>query len=153
MGKLYRQKGYTRFSGSFSVTERPQNKNLKPFVKGQSGNIAGKPRHLLTTAKISSIVGKFCEMTREQLQKIVQNPKSTMLEITVAGILARAAKDGDYSRLEFLFARSVGKVKESLEVSTARPYIVHRPDGSALELGMTRGEAEEALTIEGDVEE
>jgi hypothetical protein len=39
-----------------------------------------------------------------------------MLEVMVASIMARAAKDGDYSRLEFLLARSIGKVKDISEV-------------------------------------
>lgn len=55
-------------------------------------------------------------MTRSQLQDIVTAPSSSMIEIMIASIMVRAAKDGDYSRLNFLFDRStVGKVKEEIE--------------------------------------
>lgn len=82
------------------------------FKPGQSGNPSGKPKGLLSTDEIASLMAKFCRLTRDELQGIVQDPKSSMIEITVASILAKAAKDGDYSRLEFLLTRSIGKVKD-----------------------------------------
>ena len=91
----------------------PEHSRFKP---GQSGNPGGMPKQLLTQDKVSSVLGKFCMMTREELAKIVENPKSPMLDVMVASVMARAAKDGDYSRLEFLLARSVGKVRDISEV-------------------------------------
>lgn len=88
---------------------RPQNKNLKPYTKGQSGNPSGKPKQLLTKDKVKGILGKFADMTRDELQNIVQDPKSTMLEIMVASIMVKAAKDGDFSRLNFILDRSIGR--------------------------------------------
>lgn len=98
----------------------PRHKNLKPFKPGQSGNPSGKPKQLLTQDKVSSVMGKFADMTRDELQKVIQNPRSTMLEITVASILAQAAKSGDATRLSFLLDRSIGRVKEthSVEMTT-----------------------------------
>ncbi len=90
-------------------------KNLKPFVKGQSGNPEGRAKQVLTKDKVASIMGKFSLMTRDELKKVADNPKSTMIEIAVASILHRAVKDGDFSRLDFLLARSIGKVKEEIE--------------------------------------
>ncbi len=92
------------------MSERPQNKHLKPFVKGQSGNPSGKPKQLLTKDKVKGILGKFADMTRSQLQDIVTDPKSTMLEIIIAAIMVKAAKDGDYGRLSFILDRSIGKI-------------------------------------------
>ena len=97
------------------MSERPQNKHLKPFKPGQSGNPSGKPKQLLTKDKVSSILGKFATMTREQLQAVVTDSKSTMIEIMIASVMVKAAKDGDYARLDFLLTRSVGKVKEEIE--------------------------------------
>ena len=68
--------------------------------------------------EVEGTIGKFCRLDREQLQKIVQNPKSTMLEIMVASVMAKAAKDGDASTLNFLLDRSTGKVKDIAEVHT-----------------------------------
>lgn len=110
-------------------------KNLKPYPPGVSGNPAGRAKQFLTQDKIMSVIGKFADMTSAQLEEILKSPKSSMLEITVASILAKAAETGDYSRLEFLFSRSVGKVKEQLEVTAVKPYLIQRADGSVLELG------------------
>lgn len=86
------------------------------WVPGQSGNPGGAPRNMLTRDKVANIMSKFAHLTREELQKKIQHPDSTMLEITVAAIFARAAKDGDYQRLEFLLQRTVGKVREETEI-------------------------------------
>jgi hypothetical protein len=45
----------------------------------------------------------------------MKSPKSTMIEIMIASVMSKAAKDGDYARLDFLLTRSVGKVKEEIE--------------------------------------
>lgn len=91
--------------------------NLKPMKKGEpSRNPSGKPKQLLTKDKVAAIVGKFCHMTRSQLQDIITAPGSSMIEIMIASIMVQAAKNGDYTRLNFLFDRStVGKVKEEIE--------------------------------------
>ena len=121
--------------------------NLKPFKPGQSGNPSGKPKGLLTTTEVSGLLSKFCRLSRDELTAVIQNNKSSMIEITVASILAKAAKDGDYSRLEFLLARSIGKVKEQLEVSTPKPYVIERLDGTQVLLGsQTEGEANERIS-------
>lgn len=96
-------------------SDRPQNKNLKPFKPGQSGNPSGRRKGLLSQSEVQDLMSRFCRMTKEQLQGVVQNPASTMIEIMVAAVMVRAAKDGDYSRFEFLLARSIGKVKDQKE--------------------------------------
>lgn len=117
------------------MVKKDTSKNLKPFPKGTSGNPSGRPKGALTTPEVSALMGKFCRLSRDELTAVIQNQKSSMIEITVASILAKAAKDGDYSRLEFLLARSIGKVKDQLEVSSIRPYVIERLDGTQLELG------------------
>ncbi len=121
--------------------------NLKHFVKGQSGNPGGVSKYGLSRGKVTKIVAELVEMTSKQLQKLSVSQDSTMLQRTIAAILLKAEETGDYSRLEFLLARSIGKVKDSLEVSTIKPYIIHRPDGSALELGAKQE------VIDGDIED
>lgn len=92
------------------MSERPQNKHLRPFKPGQSGNPGGRPKQLLTKEKVKGILGKFADMTRQQLQDIIKNPESSMLEIMVASIMAKAAKSGDFSRMNFILDRSIGRV-------------------------------------------
>ncbi len=128
------------------MTKKDPRKNLRPpFPPGVSGNPSGKPKGLLTNDKVLSVIGKFADMSRAQLQEVIANPKTTMLEVTVASILAQAAKNGDYSRLEFLLSRTIGKVKDQIEISSVKPYLIARPDGSVLELGSA-----EVKQIEGE---
>lgn len=95
----------------------------KRFKKGQSGNPSGKPKQLITKDQVSAIIGRFCHLTKDGLQAIVSNPNSSMIEIMVASIMVKAVKDGDYSRLNFLFDRStVGKVKEEIEHTVKNGY-------------------------------
>lgn len=110
--------------------------NLRPFQKGQSGNPAGRPKNLLRTDEVRNLIGKLWRLSREELQKIVQNPKSSMGEIMVASIVAKAAQTGDYTRVQFLLERTIGKVKDEIEVA-AKPYIVERLDGSQVAMGLT----------------
>lgn len=95
------------------------NKNPSPATrikKGQVLNPGGRPKGLLTADTIKALMGRFCHLTKNQLADIIQGPDSTMLEIMVAAVMAKAAKDGDYSRLSFLLDRTVGKVKDISEV-------------------------------------
>lgn len=113
--------------------------NLRPFQKGQSGNPAGRPKNLLRTDEVRNLIGRLWRLSREELQKIVQNPKSSMGEIMVASIVAKAAQTGDYTRVQFLLERTIGKVKDEIEVA-AKPYIVERLDGSQVAMGLTEPE-------------
>ncbi len=80
------------------------------------------------------MIGSLSVMPRSALEAIIKNPQSSMLELMVASIMARATKDGDYSRLDFLLQRTIGKVKDKVEVSAKPTMTIHRPDGTTLEL-------------------
>lgn len=121
-----------------AVSEKSK-KNLKPpYPKGFSGNPAGKPKGLLTKNKISGVIGKFADMTLAELKAVVESPDSTVLEVAVASMLSRTANtgDSDYARLNFLFDRSVGKVKEELEVAAVQPFLLRKRDGEVIEMGL-----------------
>jgi hypothetical protein len=118
-------------------------KNLKPFPKGTSGNQSGRPKDLLTKDKVDAIIGRFSYMNRDELQAVVQDPKTPMIEIMVASVMVKAAKDGDYSRLEAILARSIGKVKETKELILPKPTVVQRRDGSQTVLSAELADSEE----------
>ncbi len=100
-------------------------RNLKPFVKGQSGNPGGMPRipdHLrhiasLSQNEVTKIVSKYARMTRVELQAAATAPETPMLEVAVASIFVQSAKNGDYARLSFLLDRAIGKVPVTAETS------------------------------------
>jgi len=103
-------------------------KGLKPYPKGVSGNPKGKPKALLTKDTVERIHQQMAQKTRAQLQAVIDNKDSTMLEITVASILIKAAQQGDANRLEQVLERAVGKVvtvtESKHEVETTNKEIV-----------------------------
>jgi hypothetical protein len=63
-----------------------------------------------------------------------ENPDITMIEIAAARQVV-AAGGGDIKAFDFVLDRSIGKVKDKLEVQGPKPTIIKRKDGSAVELG------------------
>jgi len=86
------------------------------FKPGQSGNPGGKIKGLLTAADVSALIGKLSVLTIDELKLRRDDPKGRMHERIIAGEIVAAFEKQDYSRLEMLFARGVGKVKDVSEV-------------------------------------
>lgn len=78
--------------------------NLKPFKKGQSGNLKGRPRKLPELDKLlDEVMGQGAD------------GKSIAKQILDA--LAKKAKGGDVKAAEVLLDRAYGKVKQPIENS------------------------------------
>ncbi len=130
------------------VSEKSK-KNLRPVKKGEVRNPTGTNGRdgTLTKDNVSQLISKFASKTREELHAVVQDPASTAIQITVASILAQAMKSGDYTRLEFLLTRSIGRVKEEIELSKAQSFILRKRDGEEIHMGV-----QEVKVIEGEKE-
>lgn len=89
------------------------NPNWKP---GVSGNPSGRPKGLLTKDKVSIILAKLTNMTMPELDWIILDGKTPVIEKIIAQILRKAFDTGDASRLEFLLSRAIGKVTDVKEV-------------------------------------
>ena len=97
----------------------------KPF---KPGNTLGKGRppippdllyvQKLTPDHVQRVFAKFSHMNREELQAVLTSPDASMLEIMVGSVIAKAAKEGDQARFNFLLDRMVGKVKDVVEHSS-----------------------------------
>ncbi len=87
------------------------------FKPGQSGNPGGKPKGLLTAADVSALIGVLSVLTVEELKIRRDDPKGRTHERIIAGEIVAALEKQDYSRLEMLFSRGVGKVKDSVDVN------------------------------------
>lgn len=81
--------------------------NLKPFVKGQSGNPKGRP-------KLPDI--------KEALAKILAEEKDGVnaLEAILKSMRAKAAK-GDVRAADFLISRGYGKADQRIEIDGQQP--------------------------------
>lgn len=110
----------------------PQAKPGTRFKPGQSGNPAGRKKlppeiqaiNSLTPEYVKKIISKFSQMSKEEMGTFLRlgpdDPGGpNMMEIMIGSIVAKAAQDGDYTRLNFLLDRSIGRVKETIDVSLA----------------------------------
>lgn len=102
-------------------------KNLKPFKKGDpSPNPGGRPKMPEDIRKVarmnrddfSRFVHEYLQMNRAEIQESLQNPHATMLQLMVGGIVARASKDQDHNRANWLAEQVFGKLKDQIEIAT-----------------------------------
>lgn len=118
-------------------------KNLKPWKPGQTGNPEGRPplppevkeARRFNKTTLEEIVNKYLWMSLDGLRKSLADEQLPAVEGWMVSIITKGRTTGEWSGFEWIAQRLVGKVKEQVEVSMVKPYIVHRADGTALELG------------------
>ncbi len=98
------------------MSERPQNKHLRPFKKGQSGNPSGKKKNLLTRDQVNGTISDLYSLGPGELKDFADSKKGTMLEIHIAAIIAKGVSKGCSHALEGLLQRSIGKIKDEQDI-------------------------------------
>ena len=97
----------------------------KRFVKGDKRiNKSGRPRKWISEIKdqgyalseITDAIQVLISLDTEQLHEIRNNPKSTVLEITIAAAIIRSIQKGDLDSIETLISRVFGKPKQQVDV-------------------------------------
>lgn len=58
----------------------------------------------------------FMTMDRTRLREVIEDEKTPMLDLMVASLVQTGIKKGDPAILSFLLDRTIGKVKESVDV-------------------------------------
>ena len=100
-------------------------KNLKPAKKGQSGNPNGRPKKLKTILKkeglkqsqINDIISEMLAMTRDELQSIIDNPKSRSFEVLISQAIKKGVSKGDLSQIfGYALTRAFGQPKQDLTI-------------------------------------
>jgi len=76
-------------------------------------------------------------MTRKEIQKLLKSD-ITLIELAAAQQMMNAAA-GDIKAFDFALDRSIGKVKEKVEVQGPRPTVIRRKNGDTVELGASLG--------------
>ena len=92
-------------------------KRLTPWKPGQSGNPSGKPKGLLTRQQVETTFKRFHDKTLEELEAVVNDKKSTILERMLCSVMIKAIEEGDINRFGFLLDRAIGKVPNVVDVS------------------------------------
>jgi hypothetical protein len=114
------------------------NKNPNPgtrFRKGQSGNKSGRPKDLLTRDKVKQVVSKYLDLPSDQIKILIEENKIPALDMIIVKMIDKGMEYGDCGRWNGLLDRCVGRVKDELEVTTPKPYIIRRRDGTEIEMG------------------
>ncbi len=95
--------------------------NLKPWKPGQSGNAGGRPKlppelrmiTQFTRQEISALIAKFGRMTDEELNAVIRDSKTPIVEIALCNMWKDAkSSDKAMQAFNFLLDRSVGKPAE-----------------------------------------
>ena len=106
------------------VSERPQNKNLKPFQKGQVGISPGRPKtpeelketRRLTRTELEKIVNQYLWCTHAQLEELLKNKQLCVAEAWLVRIMAKGMSTGNWDGFEWIATRLVGKVETEIVV-------------------------------------
>ena len=76
--------------------------DLIPFVKGQSGNPAGRPKKYVSLlrdagyklSEINDTIQVMMAMDLDELKSVFDNPKATILEKTIANAMRKSLSKG-----------------------------------------------------------
>jgi len=104
-------------------------RNIKP---GQvlnprgGGAISPETRAIrsLTAEHLKDIADLILEGNVEKLKEIVTDPSSSVLRVWLAKAAATAIQKGDLGPLEVILNRSIGKVKEKVDLSASEGFKV-----------------------------
>lgn len=101
-------------------------KHLKKhqFKKGQSGNPEGARKHNpitkalknLTVESYREIIEAVCTGNLAQLKVIIEDEKTSALQVGIAKAFVNAIQKGDYIVIERIAERIVGKIPDELNV-------------------------------------
>jgi hypothetical protein len=100
-------------------------KLIRP-AKGETMNPNGRPRKYVSLLKesgyklseINDTIQSMMAMDLDELKAVWDNPKSTILEKTIANAMKKSLEKGSLYSLETLLTRVYGKPKETAQVTT-----------------------------------
>jgi hypothetical protein len=109
-----------------SLEKQPHGGFLNRYEKGAAwkGNRNGRPRKYITelaphgykNAQVMDCIQVLMAMTTKELQEILKNEDSTVLERTLANALLKSLSKGSLYSVDTLLSRVYGKPKETTAV-------------------------------------
>lgn len=118
------------------------------FRPGQSGNPSGRPKlpedlkkaRRLNQIAVGRIINEYMNLSITELKFELEDESTSALEAMIGKIIIEAHKVGDYSRVNFLFDRMIGKVTEKVEHKMPKPTVIKLIGEDAV---MVLGQSEE----------
>jgi signal recognition particle subunit SEC65 len=121
------------------------------FVKGKVTNPKGRPRipkeiavvKVMSKQMVETAISLMLNKKVTELEAILKDKSRPTLDHFIGRIIMKGIVEGDHQRLEFLFQRVIGRVKDQIDISMPEPYIVESVGGDKrIECGMKTLEAE-----------
>lgn len=109
------KKPRARHEGMFKKGWKPPGRKPSPPDVRQARELS---QHEFTRA-----VNKFFYLKEDEIKAELEKPELTMLDKMVGSMVHRAACDQDVVRAQFLLDRSIGKVRESIDVKHTLDHI------------------------------
>lgn len=97
-----------------------------------------KAARRLNKVEFETMANRYIWSTAAELAAALANPETPALERVLVQILTEAAIHGDQAKAEFFLNRLIGKVKDEVEVSIVKPFIIRRLNGEEIEMGSTK---------------
>jgi hypothetical protein len=93
--------------------------------KGSGGNPKGRPPlppelagiKEMTADEVKRTIAGVCRMTVEKLYELKANTQAQAFTVAIASMLIKAIEKGDYTNVDFILNRTIGKLKEQSEVT------------------------------------
>lgn len=94
--------------------------------KGETMNPNGRPRKYVSQLKeqgyklseVNDAIQALMSMDIEELKDVLENPKATILELTIAKAMVKSLQNGSLYSMETLLTRVYGKPREIQEISS-----------------------------------
>lgn len=125
------------------MSERPQNRHLKPYQPGQSGNPSGRPAlpealrsvHELTKDEVKRTISKYLRANARELAETKVDKDAPSLDVWLASGILKGIAHGDFTRLAFMLDRLIGKIPVEQDASE-NPWTAILEAMSASGIGM-----------------
>lgn len=104
------------------------------FKPGQSGNPEGRPKlppdiveaRRLNRVELERILNRYIWMTKAELSAAITDAATPLMEVMIASLVARAAKEGDQQRLGFVLDRLGFKAAEPVQEHNLNFHLMPR---------------------------
>lgn len=115
------------------------------FKKGQSGNPHGRVPNPAMRALRLTTVDSYREVIQlvingnlSELKAMIENPETSALQVGVATAFFKAIKTGDYTVIERIAERIVGKIPEELKVTSNNMTVLQTVDPKVLQIELKK---------------
>lgn len=134
------------------VKDNPPRNEHAQFKPGASANPGAVPKNnglrgqpKLTRAQLCEAANDLLTRTPSELQDVMRDKSSPMLDVMLSSVMIHIARTGDMQKLNSLLDRLIGKVKETVEITPPKPFVMRLPGGDLMVMGTKDPSEEEPI--------